>query len=184
MYRPADENYERVDALTPPVDRLPHRARYHIASGFFVPGDTVVDAACGTGYGALIMEARGPIDYLGVERDLSVLEVRPTPSRRFEAVDLEIWGGPPTPFDVAVIFETTEHLENPTALRDWTYRARRFVLVSVPIADVGNFNPFHRHNYRPADILGLWQNLKRYAYFEQPNEITGMGTGIWVFEQW
>jgi hypothetical protein len=34
-----------------------HEARYALAAGFLRPGDVVVDAACGIGYGALMHTA-------------------------------------------------------------------------------------------------------------------------------
>ena len=173
--------YERIDAATPPDERLPHEARYRMAAGWLMPHARVIDAACGTGYGAAILRARGPATYLGVDRDLSVVETERVPgSQDFLAADLETWGGPPDPFDVAVVFETVEHLDDPTALRDWTYRARRLVIVSVPIVPTMGGNPYHKHDYRPGEILTLWKSMKPLAYFEQPFA----GTGLWVFGQW
>lgn len=103
-----------------------------------------------------------------------------TPRRRFLSADLETWGGPPTPFDVAIVFETVEHLRDATALAAWTHRARRFVLVSTPIVPTAWQNPYHVRDYRPWEIERLWAPMRRVAYFEQPDE----SSGIWVFGAW
>ena len=173
------QNPERVVSAMAPYDRRGHEARYRMAAGWLRPGDIVIDAACGTGYGAAILEERGPIEYFGVERDLSVLEAEPADARRFLAADLETWGGPPTPFDVAIVFETLEHLSDPQTLVSWTFRARRFVLVSVPIVPTPD-NPYHRHDFTRSDIETLYAPMYPVAYFEQPDE----HSGIWVYGQW
>jgi SAM-dependent methyltransferase len=170
---------ERVVSAMAPYDRRGHEARYRLAAGFLSPGDRVIDAACGTGYGAALLEARGPISYLGVEIDLSVVEYQQARRRRFLAADLEIWGGPPVPFDVAIVFETLEHLRNPRALVEWTFRARRFVLISVPIVPTPG-NPYHRHDFARKDIEALYAPMYPVAYFEQPDE----RSGVWVYGQW
>jgi ubiquinone/menaquinone biosynthesis C-methylase UbiE len=48
-----------------------HEARYALAAGLLRPGDVVVDAACGIGYGALILDAHDDVTYYGVDRDIS-----------------------------------------------------------------------------------------------------------------
>jgi len=172
------EHFERVTAASDPAERLIAEARYRLAAGWLEEGDIVIDAACGTGYGADLIGGGSRVSYVGVERDLSVIEVD-ADHRSFLAADLEVWGGPATDFDVAIVLETLEHLADPTALRDWTYRARRLVIVSVPLMPSVGGNPYHLHDYRPHDIYTLWKNMKPLAFYEHPP-----GTGIWVFGQW
>jgi cyclopropane fatty-acyl-phospholipid synthase-like methyltransferase len=88
-----------------------HEARYCLAAGFLRPGDVVVDAACGIAYGASVMCAHGDVTYIGVDKDLSeVVIVEPSVVRLIEA-DLTTWR-PEFDFDVAVGFETIEHLSD------------------------------------------------------------------------
>lgn len=182
VIRPPGEFYERIDALTPPELQLGHQARYHLASGWLQHGDRVIDAACGTGYGADIIQAHDDIDYTGVERDLSVLDPAITwtsmnGNRRFIEADLEIWQGPAEPFDVAVVLETLEHLDTYGALVEWTHRARKFVILSVPIVPTIHGNPFHRRDFTRESVEALYADMSLVAYFEQPDEISG----VWVY---
>ena len=169
--------HERISLADPPLSRLGHEARYHLAAGYIKPGDVVVDAGCGTGYGAEII---GPCAYVGVDRDLSLIEVDRS-GRDFLAADLNSWQ-PDFPVDVAIVFETLEHLADPRALVAWTYNVRRLLFLSVPIRPTLAENPWHVRDYTPADVRALWAGMCEVAYFEQPAE----RSGIWVFApcQW
>src|SRR5215216_6131339 len=93
-----------VERVTPEMFGRPtagHEARYALAAGFLRPGDVVVDAACGIGYGALVLDAHSDVTYYGVDRDTSIVAVEEHPRRRFIQADLQAWQ-PPFEFDVAV----------------------------------------------------------------------------------
>lgn len=165
--------HERISFTEPEDSRLGHIARYQLAAGWCKPGDTVVDAACGNGYGRAILEARGALNYYGVDRDLGVLEV--PDDGAFHAHDLTTWG-PDFAVDVAVGFETLEHLADPAAYVRWTRRAR-VLLLSIPLYPTVHENPHHLHDYSEADILAMFQGLKLLSYLWQPAE----RSGIWVF---
>ena len=173
-------SHERISLADPPLSRLGHEARYRLAAGYCDEGDIVVDAACGTGYGADLIGGGTRVNYLGVERDLSVIEVE-RDYRGFLAADLNTWR-PDFPVDVAIVFETLEHLTDPAALVDWTYHVRKFLLVSVPIGPTLGENPHHVRDYTPAEVRALWAGMCEVAYFEQPAE----RSGVWVFApcQW
>jgi predicted RNA methylase len=75
-----------VERITPEMFGRPtagHEARYALAAGFVRPGDVVVDAACGIGYGALLLDAHGDVTYYGVDRDTSIVAVAERPRRTF-----------------------------------------------------------------------------------------------------
>src|SRR4029079_9369656 len=107
-----------------------HEARYALAAGFLRPGDVVVDAACGIGYGALVLDAHDDVTYYGVDRDLSHLAVEEHARRTVIKADLGVWQ-PTFGFDVAVGFETIEHLESYEAYLGWARRERRVGIVVV-----------------------------------------------------
>lgn len=149
-----------------------HEARYALAAGFLRPGDVVVDAACGIGYGALILDAHGDVTYYGVDRDTSIVAVEEHPRRTFIEADLQSWQ-PDFEFDVAVGFETIEHLENYEVYLDWARRAKRYVVVSVPILPTKHKNVFHVHDFERDDIIQFFQADREwllFQYFDQPWE--------------
>lgn len=149
-----------------------HEARYALAAGFLRPGDIVVDAACGIGYGALLLDAHGDVTYYGVDRDTSVVAVKEHSRRTFIQADLQEWQ-PDFDFDVVVGFETIEHLEDYGMYLDWARRVKRFVIVSVPIVPTKDDNVFHFHDFKRDDIVqlvradGVW---RLFQFFDQPWE--------------
>jgi hypothetical protein len=150
-----------------------HEARYALAAGFLRPGDVVVDAACGIGYGALILDAHGDVTYYGVDRDISIVAVEEHPRRTFIEADLQSWQ-PPFEFDVAVGFETIEHLENYQMYIEWVRRSKRYIIVSVPIVPSKHENVFHFHDFERDDIIQLVtadDEWRLFQYFDQPWEV-------------
>jgi trans-aconitate methyltransferase len=164
-----------VERVTPemfPRKTPGHEARYALAAGFLRPGDVVVDAACGIGYGALILDAHRDVTYYGVDRDTSVVAVDEHPRRTFIEADLLTWQ-PSFEFDVAVGFETIEHLQDYKPYLEWVRRARRYVVVSVPIVPTKHDNVFHAHDFERDDIIQLMRanaEWRLFQYFDQPWE--------------
>jgi SAM-dependent methyltransferase len=151
-----------------------HEARYALAAGFLRPGDVVVDAACGIGYGALILDAHGDVTYYGVDRDTSVIAVKEHARRTFIEADLQSWQ-PSFALDVAVGFETIEHLENYQVYLEWVRRAKRFIVVSVPIVPSKHENVFHVHDFERDDVIQLVtadDEWRLFQYFDQPWELS------------
>ena len=149
-----------------------HEARYALAAGFLRPGDVVIDAACGIGYGALVLDAHDDVTYYGVDRDTSVLAVEANERRTFVKADLRTWQ-PSFEFDVLAGFETIEHLESYEPYLDWARRARRYVIVSVPIIPTKDKNPFHVHDFERDDVIQLVtadDDWRLFQYFDQPWE--------------
>jgi trans-aconitate methyltransferase len=149
-----------------------HEARYALAAGFVRPGDVVVDAACGIGYGALVLDAHSDVTYYGVDRDTSIVAVEEHPRRTFIQADLQAWQ-PPFEFDVAVGFETIEHLENYQVYLEWVRRSRRYIIVSVPIVPSKHDNVFHVHDFERDDVIQLVtadDEWRLFQYFDQPWE--------------
>lgn len=149
-----------------------HEARYALAAGFLRPNDVVVDAACGIGYGALVLDGHGDITYYGVDRDTSVVAVDEHPRHTFIQADLQTWR-PAFEFDVAVGFETIEHLEDYGTYMEWVRRARRYIIVSVPIIPTKHENVFHVHDFERDDLVQLVtrdDEWRLFQYFDQPWE--------------
>jgi SAM-dependent methyltransferase len=163
-----------VERVTPEMfgrQTAGHEARYALAAGFLRPGDVVVDAACGIGYGALVLDAHRDVTYYGVDRDTSIVAVEGHPRRTFIEADLQTWQ-PPFEFDVAVGFETIEHLENYQTYIQWVRRSKRYIIVSVPIVPTKHDNVFHVHDFGRDDIIQLVtaDEWRLFQYFDQPWE--------------
>ncbi len=145
---------ERLVPGTPEWDvfEAEHRQRYE----FFAQrcrGLRVLDVACGVGYGSQLLAERGAASVTGVDISPEAIAIA---RAQFAHPNVEYVQGNATQlaglgkaFDVAVSFETVEHLPDPEAL----IREVRGVLVpggffacSTPNRDAGrkgHANPFH-----------------------------------------
>lgn len=148
-----------------------HSTRYRLASGFVDPGDYVLDAACGVGYGSLLI---AHAHYIGVDK-VDVIDPEFRGRGRWIVADLDQWQ-PPFPFDVGVSFETIEHVEHPDRLVDTLCRARRVVLASVPIVPTAGANPYHRHDFEVDTLPTMFEarGWRTYNTFMQPTELSAV----------
>lgn len=125
----------------------PHVARYLLARGFIMPGETVVDAACGPGYGsALLAEVAGKV--IGIDKadtwDLQWFR----DNISFVIADLEK-DIPVKECDAWVSIETIEHLADPELyLSKVTAVTKRVMVFSSP-----NKETKHLHEYHLSDVL-------------------------------
>jgi SAM-dependent methyltransferase len=128
-----------------------HLARYRFAARFVHPGDRVLDAACGAGYGAAELGA--------VALDISAEAARLAQGANKQVVQASCEALPfaDASFDLITAFEMIEHLQDAGAfLADArrTLRTGGVLLVSTPNrvyyaesrASAGP-NPFHTHEY-------------------------------------
>lgn len=174
--------YERITATDPSGPaRYGHDFRYHLAAGFIKTGYTVLDAACGTGYGPLVMGNFG-YAYLGVDR------VTPT--------DLPTWGEYPNYIDwriedliapshwicdfaanrtdVFIGFETIEHLANYSNYIELAKSVEHWIIMSAPVVPTKHINPWHLHDFVPGQLQLLLEdeNWEHYQTVQQPSEVS------------
>jgi hypothetical protein len=152
-----------------------HEARYCLAAGFLRPGDVVVDAACGIAYGASVLCAHRDVSYIGVDKDVSEAVVVESSVVRLIEADLTTWR-PEFEFDVAVGFETVEHLPDYSTYLEWCRQAHRFVLLSVPFVPTVGTNPFHVHDFERDELIELFldEDWELFQYLDQPSELAGL----------
>jgi len=144
-----------------------HVARYEWACRYIRPGDRVLDAACGLGYGGYVMSKRSEAhSILGIDgsdwareyADLSFASERV--KFRTGLLPEVLLDYPDASFDLIVSFETLEHVEDPVAL------LREYARLLTPggriVASVPNDwadetgkdpNPHHLHVYE-------WERLQ------------------------
>ncbi len=144
-----------------------HVARYMLARQYIRPGDRVLDAACGLGYGsAILADSTLAERVLGLDVDVAAIlyandhYARHRQRLKFEAQDLESLGrfGAGS-FDAIVSFETLEHIKDPDAFlalcrRMLTPGGR--LICSVPnewVDETGTDpNPYHLHVFDRAKL--------------------------------
>jgi len=138
-----------------------HLMRYFMASSSIRPGDTVLDCACGLGYGSYVLynnsRARRVI---GVDSDAYAMEYAKSNYADpgfidFEAADAQnLSAFADNSFDFIVGFETIEHLPEPKKYLQELFRVLRpsgRIMISAPdrwVDETGKDpNPHHFHVY-------------------------------------
>jgi 2-polyprenyl-3-methyl-5-hydroxy-6-metoxy-1,4-benzoquinol methylase len=143
-------------------DLQAHAARYLFAMRFCVHKN-VLDAACGEGYGTWILSwaadyASGiDIDVKSIIHASYMYERQPDSRVVYSVKDAEHIDWTPESLDVAVSFETIEHLHNPRALVTGVYRALKpggLYLVSAPW---NSGSVFHVKDYTKQDLIDVLQ---------------------------
>jgi len=136
-----------------------HLIRYHLACQFVKPGDVILDAACGLGYGSAILATETQANrVIGVDVSPTAIEyanINFSDSHLSYAVqDVQNMDISDNMFDVVVSFETIEHIPNPKQLINEIARVLKpggVIIASIP-NDWG-VNQHHLHNFN-------WQLLK------------------------
>ena len=139
-----------------------HRGRYSWAAQLVADRSTL-DAGCGTGYGLEILARGSAAELTGIDIDPGAVgAARRRGEREGAAVaegDLQALEFPDDRFDLAVCFETIEHLESPergiAELRR-VVRPGGTLVVSSPNPEVYPAgNEHHRHEFRPDELRDL-----------------------------
>ena len=147
-----------------------HVYRYELAAGWIEPGETVIDVACGVGYGAKIMRESKDFQYIGFDKIVPAHQF--AQFGKFRAgVDLDTWV-PDFEWDVSVCFETLEHVGDPEHLAQQVRKAKRLAIVSVPTRPTMHFNEFHLHDFTVDDVLGLFDGCELLHLEDQPEELS------------
>jgi SAM-dependent methyltransferase len=119
---------------------LHHLQRYEFALPY-CRGRTVVDLACGCGYGAYCLAKNSANSVVGLDRNQEAIEYANRnyrlPNLTFRQYEWNPADPPHTSVDVIVSFETIEHLQDPLAFVAWIAKSltsEGAFLVSAPNA--------------------------------------------------
>jgi SAM-dependent methyltransferase len=159
---------ERITVGEATEDELEqHLERYRWVAGYTAPGETVLDVACGTAYARELFVPWA--SWIGVDK------VEPVAEGQIQA-DLRVWQGwRDLSYDVVASFETIEHLEDSSNLVAMCKRARRWIAVSTPYIPSVHFNPYHVHDYSPADVVALFSDdVWRLQFYREQAESYGI----------
>lgn len=149
-----------------------HFRRYKTAARY-VRGKSVLDIACGTGYGTRMLKEAGARAVVGVDIYAQAVQYAKqhyeTPGIEFICTNAEQFEWPER-FDVVVSFETIEHLQDPGKFLE---RIRSLLvpggdfLLSVPLGETRHMDPYHLHVFSQKQVFdlfekaGFWVDLYR-----------------------
>ncbi len=168
------ENYWRVD----------HFSRYLFANPLG-QGKTVLDAACGYGYGSALMGNNGASKVLGIDNCAATIESAGANYSKsnvsFEVADLEKpLPYPENSFELVISFETLEHLKNTESGLDNLTRVLNedgYLIISVPgEKDAETENQFHKQHFTKDSFVSILQ--KRFSHVELYRQILTVGSTI------
>lgn len=140
--------------------RPSHEYRYKVAGEYTSERDIVLDAACGIGYGKAFLKGT----YKPVDKEPLCGNI---------VVDLNTWE-PDFDFDVAVSFETLEHVHHYEHLLSVLKRAKRLICLSTPIVPTTHFNPHHVHDFTYEQVRGMLTDWGKVVHEEIQNGVYGI----------
>lgn len=133
--------------------RFNHEYRYKIAGQYTKDDDTVLDMACGTGYGAKFLKGK----YIGVDKIELCGNI---------VADLNNWK-PDFDFDVGISFETIEHLRDYKEFLETLKKAKRLIIYSAPITPTKDRNEFHLHDFTYEELRRFFLGWGKIVYEER-----------------
>lgn len=138
-----------------------HLARYEWAASL-AGGRRVLDAGCGTGYGAVRLAEAGASDVVGVDIAAAVVETArsaETAGLAFEQGDIARLPYPDASFDLVTCFEVIEHVPDPSAMLGELSRVlgpAGVLAISSPNANrYPPGNPHHRREFTTDEFRAL-----------------------------
>jgi SAM-dependent methyltransferase len=147
-----------------------HLARYWWACSL-APGQSVLDAGCGVGYGSAMLARAGATEVVGVDVSVRAVEAaadKAPQNASFLAGDVHALPFEDARFDLVVCFEVIEHVERQDEVIAELARVLApggVLAISSPNRDVYPAgNPHHLHEYVPDELRAAL--AARFAHVE------------------
>jgi len=141
-----------------------HIARYNFA---LLPcmDKTILDAACGSGYGVDLM-AEVAYEAYGIDRDKKSIDFAKSKYKGgFSVLDIDKNMLPRRNYDIITSFETIEHLENPEKFLRWVSKHCEMFIFSIP---VNNKSMWHANSWNEEQIMKMMhKHFKTIDWFAQ-----------------
>jgi SAM-dependent methyltransferase len=168
--------------------RHDHVARYTWAAEL-LRGKSVIDVACGVGYGSWILAEDGQCNVLGIDRASEAVEYarqhyehgkvhyRCGEASALQDIAEEVF--PQAKIDAAACFETIEHIEDPLPLLKALREKSQLLVASVPNEDFMPFGPgftFHYRHYTARQFEALlnaagWHVESWWGQLDESSEV-------------
>lgn len=150
-----------------------HLARYEFARTYISKEDTVLDIACGTGYGTAMI-ASGCQESIGVDiSPTSIQYAKAKNSRKNTNFIISDFFNTKITADVVLSFETIEHLQVnqiEDILKKLVDFSRRTLIGSVPYEEKTGDNPYHfLFNLNESSLEYLTQVGRIKFYYQTPD---------------
>lgn len=155
-----------------------HVARYEFARQF-VRGKTVLDVACGSGYGSQTLARAGAKMVFGLDKSQTAVNYA---KKNFKGGKLEFLAGDAEAmnfengfFDAVISFETIEHLKNPAAFLKEIKRVlkrRGIAVISTPNALVfPKGSKSHVKEFTPREFKAILLNYFKNIIFYYQHDV-------------
>jgi len=153
-----------------------HLDRYFMIRQFCY--GTVIDAACGCGYGSYIISQNPDVQHvLGVDVSPEAIQYGcyQYQSEKVQFKQSEIRLLQPPKADILVSIETIEHLDDPTDLASLAKKADvHTIIVSFPAKISTTYNPYHKWDLDQIDITKIFPDFSPRQNIFENNELVIM----------
>lgn len=155
-----------------------HIERYLFAGKLLKPGSTVLDIACGVGYGSSHLSSLGT-HVIGADYDAATIAIAKEayPNVIFRQADALQLPFDECAFDNVVSFETIEHVRDGRSFLDEMKRVLRpggLAVLSTPNIKFTSHPEYHVREYAPLEFFDLVEDVfpgsKRYAQYFMPQD--------------
>lgn len=165
---------EQLDTMETDIFLRRHVERYAMIRQHLY--GTVLDCACGVGYGSYLVSKNPDVQQvIGVDCSPEAISHAQhefgSDKTTFLCDDIAMFE-PPMPIDILVSLETIEHLMDRQALPSL---ARRLdvphLILSFPSKKTTHYNAFHHHDFRRQDLIDLFDEYILYQNVDLHGEV-------------
>lgn len=147
-----------------------HESRYHFASKYLSPEMSVLDCACGSGYGSDILKEHCA-HVVGVDIDQNAVDFAKSQyiseKLNYLCGDIRVLADSLPKMDTVVCLETLEHVPDPRILLDGFMKVLKEdgqFIVSTPVREASRENPLNSYHVLEYTSDDLRRVLNHYFY--------------------